>query len=93
MFRAAKQGQPLAYPERCGPAFGPVRIVLVGDHAWQVRMAGEGWLKSIHAPDAASMAIDPNCSPMPGGWPIISACGRSAWITWRPRTGAGTCWK
>jgi glutathione synthase/RimK-type ligase-like ATP-grasp enzyme len=36
-----------------------VRIVLVGEHARQVRMAGEGWLKSIHAPDAAFMPIDP----------------------------------
>jgi hypothetical protein len=36
-----------------------VRIVLVGDHAWQVRMAGEGWLKSIHSPEAAFMPIDP----------------------------------
>jgi hypothetical protein len=36
-----------------------VRIVLVGERAWQVRMAGEGWLKSIHDPGAAFMAIDP----------------------------------
>lgn len=35
-----------------------VRIVLVGEHAWQVRMAGEGWLKSIHDPGAAFMPID-----------------------------------
>ncbi len=35
-----------------------VRIVLVGERAWQVRMAGDGWLKSIHHPDA-SMPIDP----------------------------------
>ena len=36
-----------------------VRIVLVGEHAWQVRMAGEGWLRSIHDPRAAFMPIDP----------------------------------
>jgi hypothetical protein len=36
-----------------------VRIVPVGDHAWQVRMAGEGRLKSIHPPDAALMPVDP----------------------------------
>ncbi|MDB5351517.1 MAG: hypothetical protein JWN86_2764 [Planctomycetota bacterium] len=36
-----------------------VRIVLVGERAWQVRMAGDGWLKSIHHKDAAFMAIDP----------------------------------
>ena len=36
-----------------------VRIVLVGEHAWQVRMAGDGWLKSIHDPRAAFMQIDP----------------------------------
>lgn len=35
-----------------------VRIVLVGEHAWQVRMAGEGWLKSIHDPRARFMPID-----------------------------------
>jgi hypothetical protein len=37
-----------------------VRVVLVGEHAWQVRMAGEGWLKSIHDPRAAFMPIDPD---------------------------------
>ncbi len=36
-----------------------VRIVLVGEHAWQGRMASEGWLKSIHEPGAAFMPIDP----------------------------------
>ncbi|WP_231749229.1 ATP-grasp domain-containing protein [Tautonia plasticadhaerens] len=36
-----------------------VRIVLVGEHAWQVRMAGDGWLRSIHDPRAAFMPIDP----------------------------------
>jgi hypothetical protein len=36
-----------------------VRIVLVGEHAWQVRMTGDGWLKSIHHRDAAFMPIDP----------------------------------
>jgi hypothetical protein len=36
-----------------------VRIVLVGGRAWQVRMAGDGWLKSIHHRDADFMPIDP----------------------------------
>ena len=36
-----------------------VRIVLVGERAWQVRMAGDGWLKSIHHPGAAFKPIDP----------------------------------
>jgi hypothetical protein len=36
-----------------------VRIVLVGERAWQVRMTGDGWLKSIHHQDAAFMPIDP----------------------------------
>jgi hypothetical protein len=35
-----------------------VRIVLIGEHAWQVRMAGDGWLKSIHHPQADFMPID-----------------------------------
>ena len=36
-----------------------VRVVLIGEHAWQIRMAGDGWLKSIHHPDARFMPIDP----------------------------------
>jgi hypothetical protein len=36
-----------------------VRIILIGDQAWQVRMAGEGWLKSIHDPAASFMPVDP----------------------------------
>lgn len=36
-----------------------VRIILVGEHAWQVRMAGDGWLKSIHHHDAMFTEIDP----------------------------------
>lgn len=35
-----------------------VRIALVGDRAWQIRLAGDDWLKSIHHPDAAFMPID-----------------------------------
>lgn len=35
-----------------------VRIAIVGEQAWQIRLAGEGWLKSIHHADAAFMAID-----------------------------------
>jgi hypothetical protein len=35
-----------------------VRIALVGDRAWQIRLAGDSWLKSIHHPDAAFMPID-----------------------------------
>lgn len=35
-----------------------VRIALVGERAWQIRLAGDSWLKSIHHGDAAFMAID-----------------------------------
>jgi hypothetical protein len=35
-----------------------VRIVLVGERAWQVRMAGDGWLKSIQHRDADFLPID-----------------------------------
>ncbi len=35
-----------------------VRIALVGAHAWQIRLAGDSWLKSIHHPAAAFMPID-----------------------------------
>jgi D-alanine-D-alanine ligase-like ATP-grasp enzyme len=32
-----------------------VRIMLVGEHAWQIRLTGDGWLRSIHHHDAAIM--------------------------------------
>lgn len=35
-----------------------VRIALVGERAWQIRLAGDSWLKSIHSPGAAFMPID-----------------------------------
>jgi hypothetical protein len=35
-----------------------VRIALVGDRAWQIRLAGDDWLKSIHHAGAAFMPID-----------------------------------
>jgi hypothetical protein len=36
-----------------------VRVVFVGERSWQIRLAGEGWKKSIHPDDAAYMPIDP----------------------------------
>jgi hypothetical protein len=36
-----------------------VRVVILGDRAWQIRLAGEGWLKSVHGPGAALMEADP----------------------------------
>jgi hypothetical protein len=36
-----------------------VRVVLIGDQAWQIRLDGEGWLKSIHGPRAEFMDLDP----------------------------------
>jgi len=35
-----------------------VRVALVGTRAWQIRLAGDAWLKSIHHPDAAFMPLD-----------------------------------
>lgn len=35
-----------------------VRIALVGERAWQIRLTGDTWLKSIHHADAAFMPID-----------------------------------
>ncbi|MCA8987737.1 MAG: hypothetical protein KDA78_08870 [Planctomycetaceae bacterium] len=35
-----------------------VRIVLIGDRYWQIKLEGEGWLKSIHHPDACFMEPD-----------------------------------
>ena len=36
-----------------------VRVVLVGDRAWQIRLAGDDWRKSIHPDQADFMAQDP----------------------------------
>jgi hypothetical protein len=36
-----------------------VRVAVIGERAWQIRLEGTDWLKSIHAPDAAFMPIDP----------------------------------
>ena len=35
-----------------------VRIVIIGDKYWQIKLEGEDWLKSIHAPNAAFMDVD-----------------------------------
>ncbi len=37
-----------------------VRVVLIGPHAWQVSLAGEDWLKSIHHPEAQLTQIAPD---------------------------------
>jgi hypothetical protein len=36
-----------------------VRVAIIGDHYWQIRLEGEGWLKSIHPENAAFMEVDP----------------------------------
>ncbi len=36
-----------------------VRVVAIGQRHWQIRLGGEGWLKSIHHADADFMALDP----------------------------------
>ena len=35
-----------------------VRVVLIGEQYWQIKLEGKDWLKSIHAPDARFMEID-----------------------------------
>lgn len=35
-----------------------VRIVVMGSRAWQIRMEGDGWLKSIHHPKACFTEVD-----------------------------------
>lgn len=37
-----------------------VRVVIIGDHHWQIRLDGDSWLKSIHHADADFMDIDPD---------------------------------
>lgn len=36
-----------------------VRVVLVGDQHWQIRLSGDSWLKSIHHNAAEIMDVDP----------------------------------
>ena len=36
-----------------------MRIIGIGERYWQIRMAGDGWLKSVHGPGAAFMEADP----------------------------------
>jgi hypothetical protein len=36
-----------------------VRVVIIGERSWQIRLDGADWLKSIHDPNAAFMDIDP----------------------------------
>ena len=33
--------------------------MLIGQQAWQIKLEGEDWLKSIHHPQAQAMPIDP----------------------------------
>lgn len=35
-----------------------VRVVVIGDGAWQIGLAGDDWLKSIHHPTAELMPLD-----------------------------------
>jgi len=37
-----------------------VRVVLIGENAWQIRLEGDSWLKSIHHDTAAFMELDPD---------------------------------
>jgi hypothetical protein len=37
----------------------PVRVLIIGDRHWQIRLEGEGWLKSLHSPAARFMEVDP----------------------------------
>jgi hypothetical protein len=37
-----------------------VRIMMIGERAWQIRLTGDGWKKSIHPDDAAFMPVDPD---------------------------------
>ena len=39
----------------CGEA---VRVVIIGDRHWQIKLEGDDWLKSIHHPTAALMEVN-----------------------------------
>ncbi|MEM9929483.1 MAG: hypothetical protein AAF840_06675 [Bacteroidota bacterium] len=56
------QGDYLAHESSVLEPFFPgeaVRIVLIGDRHWQIRLTGDDWLKSIHPADAGFMPVDP----------------------------------
>lgn len=36
-----------------------MRIVLIGNRYWQIKLEGADWLKSIHDPQATFMDVDP----------------------------------
>ncbi len=36
-----------------------VRVVVIGSRAWQIKLEGDAWLKSIHHPAACFMEPDP----------------------------------
>src|SRR5687767_740775 len=36
-----------------------VRVVVIGPRHWQIKLEGDGWLKSIHHPTASFMEPDP----------------------------------
>lgn len=37
-----------------------VRVVIIGEQYWQIKLDGDDWLKSIHHDDAAFMDVDPD---------------------------------
>ena len=37
-----------------------VRVVMIGDQAWQIKLEGDSWLKSIHHNSADFMPVDPD---------------------------------
>lgn len=49
------------YPSILEPFFhgNAVRVAMIGEHYWQIQLAGEEWLKSIHHPNAHFMTPDP----------------------------------
>lgn len=51
-------GQEAAIVERF-LAGSAVRVVVIGDQFWQIKLEGDGWLKSIHHPTACFMDPDP----------------------------------
>jgi hypothetical protein len=36
-----------------------MRVVAIGSRTWQIKLAGDGWLKSIHHPAASFVPLDP----------------------------------
>ena len=56
-FTGMWEGEQSSYIEHFLPG-DAVRVIIVGERYWQIRLQGDDWLKSIHHGDAHFMPVD-----------------------------------